>query len=144
MTQNANISTSQPDRIQYIHTGSRLGCNSRASIFLTLQEGGTFSAEKPAKFFVPFKIFKLRAQNTFPTQVVVCYKQNDLFFLHQARKVLLEHFMGVKMSLKLYLKSVKSKEIKIILRLFLVCHLLLQTKSVLSQPAINVGGLVIH
>ena len=36
------------------------------------------------------------------------------------------------------------KEIQIILRLFLVYHLLLQTKSVSSQPASNVGGLVIH
>ena len=34
------------------------------------------------------------------------------------------------------------KEIQMILRLFLVCHLLLQTKSVPSQPASNVGGLV--
>ena len=37
-----------------------------------------------------------------------------------------------------------SKEIQIILRLFLVHYLLLQTKSVSSQPASNVGGLVIH
>ena len=37
-----------------------------------------------------------------------------------------------------------TKEIQIILRLFLVCHILLQTKSVPSQPASNVGGLVIH
>ena len=36
------------------------------------------------------------------------------------------------------------KEIQIILRLFLVHHLLLQKKSVSSQPASNVGGLVIH
>ena len=36
------------------------------------------------------------------------------------------------------------KEIQIILWLFLVHHLLLQTKSVSSQPASNVGGLVIH
>ena len=36
------------------------------------------------------------------------------------------------------------KEIQIILRLFLVHHILLQTKSVSSQPASNVGGLVIH
>ena len=36
------------------------------------------------------------------------------------------------------------KEIQIILSLFPVCHLLLQTKSVPSQPASNVGGLVIH
>jgi hypothetical protein len=48
------------------------------------------------------------------------------------------------MSLKLYLKSVKSKEIKIILRLFLVCHLLLQTKFEPFRPASNVGDLVIH
>ena len=40
-------------------------------------------------------------------------------------------------------KSV-GKEIQIILRLFLACHLLLQTKSVPSQPASNVGGLVIY
>ena len=37
-----------------------------------------------------------------------------------------------------------SKEIQIILRLFLVHHLLLKTKSVSSQPASNMGGLVIH
>ena len=36
------------------------------------------------------------------------------------------------------------KEIQIIFRLFLVCHLLLQTKSEPTQPASNVGGLVIH
>ena len=40
--------------------------------------------------------------------------------------------------------NVISKEIQIILSLFLFCHLLLQTKSVPSQPASNVGGLVIH
>ena len=34
--------------------------------------------------------------------------------------------------------------IQIILWLFLVHHLLLQTKFVSSQPASNVGGLVIH
>ena len=36
--------------------------------------------------------------------------------------------------------DVCAKEIQIILRLFLICHLLLQTKSVPSQPASNVGG----
>ena len=38
----------------------------------------------------------------------------------------------------------KGKEIQIILWLFLIHHLLLHTKSVSSQPASNVGGLVIH
>jgi hypothetical protein len=33
------------------------------------------------------------------------------------------------------------KEVQIILRLFMVHHLLLQTKSVSPQPASNVGGL---
>ena len=41
-------------------------------------------------------------------------------------------------------EGAQGKEIQIILRLFLVCHLLLQTKSVPSQLASNVGGLVIH
>ena len=40
--------------------------------------------------------------------------------------------------------SLTPKEIQIILKLFLVRHLLQQTKSVPSQPASNVGALVIH
>ena len=44
----------------------------------------------------------------------------------------------------LNLKLFHAKEIQIILRLFLVHHLLLDTKSVSSQPASNVRGLVIH
>ena len=43
-----------------------------------------------------------------------------------------------------HVNKIITKEIQIIRRLFLVCHLLLQTKSVPSQPASNVGGLVIH
>ena len=37
-------------------------------------------------------------------------------------------------------EAAQGKEIQIILRLFLVCHLLLQTKSVPSQLASNRGG----
>ena len=44
----------------------------------------------------------------------------------------------------LFMSDQYSKEIQIIIKLFLVCHLLLHTKSVPSQPASNVGGLVIH
>ena len=40
--------------------------------------------------------------------------------------------------------QVQVRKFQIILRLFLVCHLLQQTKSVFSQPASNVRGLVIH
>ena len=43
-----------------------------------------------------------------------------------------------------YISIPGTKEIQIILSLFLIHHLLLQTKSVSSQPASKVGGLVIH
>ena len=46
----------------------------------------------------------------------------------------------VSIQTKYNLASVSIKEIQIILRLFLVCHLLLQTKSVSSQLASNMGG----
>ena len=46
--------------------------------------------------------------------------------------------------LKISSKSSSTKEIQIISRLFLVRHLLLQTKLVPFQPASTVGGSVIH
>ena len=51
--------------------------------------------------------------------------------------------VGVVVGLAMFLQG-NIKKIQIILRLFLVHHLLLQTKSVSSLPASNVGGLVIH
>ena len=51
---------------------------------------------------------------------------------------------GLKIFYLSFFLKMSTKEIQIILRLFLVHHLLLQTKSASSQPASDVGGLVIH